>query len=159
MHCDNASAERVRLSAGEKALAVHYHPSISTVTFFDGEPPSAFLRERVAAVVSANCWLVAGWQKGTHGCEIVVPSEVPSTTQTQCYTEVSIPGFHREMDMQSEMMPTLGPLLVKTGWKALSPGEMPFKVVLVRANHSAFALVVSMSASRRFEPIGGVMLC
>lgn len=115
-----------------------YLPSITAITFYEGDPPIAFMRDRLAAVINANMWLAGTLRKGTNGAELVLPTRVDTR---RVFTEIDMPGLRVDMHPGKEMLPRLLKLMVKEGIH----DEPIFLVTMIRIEPTRFAVLVSMS--------------
>jgi len=136
--------DREPVTAFENAWAP-FLPSVDTLTFFKGEPPTQFLRERVTRILVENPWLAGSLQHGPRGIEIVAPSSISSNHLSQHFYE-SLPAYdlHAGIPLE-EMQRHVAPHKVKAPGVP-EPGEPLFKVVLLRngSTDSSFAMFVSL---------------
>jgi len=127
----------------EEVTAAMLWPSISTLTFYEGDAPVACLRERVIALVEANPWL-AGRLQGELGAACVwVPDALRSYAE-MCFEELSVPGLRPDQPMTAMRQAVEG-RLVGRGDQCLGQDEPLFRVLVLRTEPGRFALVMSLS--------------
>lgn len=115
-------------------------PSISTVTFYSGEPPIAFLRSRVGDIVTKNPWLQGRLVNRKGGLHLV------------CSTEPNLSCFALSEDSTlsegleySVLCARLNKLAVKKGNQCVDKDECLFRVIVIVTSPSRFAVFVSFS--------------
>lgn len=110
--------------------------SIDTITFYAGEPPAAYLQDRVAAILNANLWLAGRLRAGCTGVNLAIPACFEPGRHFQ---ETTIKDL-QDMDVGQQRI-LLSEYLVKPG---IHDNPL-FTVTLVHTLPARFAVVVSMN--------------
>ena len=132
----------LELSPLEKSFARLPIPSISTVTFYDGECPETYLQNKVASIVKANPWL-AGRFVSRNGRPVLEYT----TSTTDSFFEIAAPLNISPGTPPVELGQLIAPLCVDSASKSFASDSTLFKVVCIPHAREAtrFALVASVS--------------
>lgn len=125
----------------EEAGPIMLLPSVSTVTFYEGQAPVQHLREKAAELCTANRWLAARLRSRRRQVYLWVPTRVDPVAT---FCELERADLRPNADMAT-LLEELKPALVPRGQDALDQDIPLFKVSVVHTKHSHFALVVSLS--------------
>jgi len=119
------------------------HPTVTTLTFFDGDAPVQLLRQRTEAILDANPWLAGRLKSNApNGIPGLWVSNMPDKSAHFC--ELSNEELRPGMSMAESIAATDGQT-VKKGVQCLDKDEPLFKVIVVLTTPGKFAVVVSMS--------------
>lgn len=121
-------------------------PSVNTITFYEGEAPTQFVRERVEELLAANPWLggrlvAEASASGPGRVRLWVPA---TPCWTRHFVELQEAGLNPAEPVEA-MGQRLAGVLVGSGAMCLGSEEPLFRVALVHTQPRCFALVVSLS--------------
>ena len=143
-----AQEARIKLHSLETTYLILLVPAVSTVTFYKGACPLAYIKKRVAQLVIANPWLLSRLVSKAKGDIDLVFNEAPEKLIDQ-YVDSIVHLVHD---------PTLSPdapydvtsnkidkYLVKPGENCVNKLEPLFKVIVIHIDDGTFAVVFSIS--------------
>ena len=129
-----------RLNKAESSTFALMLPSISTITFYTGEPPISYLQNRIGDIVMKNPWLQGRLVTRKDGLHI------------DCFTEPNLSSFAVSEDSQlcedleySVMCSRLSRLAVKKGNQCIDKDESLFRIVVIVTSQNRFAVFMSFS--------------
>lgn len=125
-------------------------PSITTATFFNGEPPINLLRSRVKAILDKNPWLLGRIAKsnrgGKTGIDLLNETEAVSDGQIDSVFSVVVNKELSSRSSYSDIVAGVEPFSVKIGAQCLNSTTEPlFRVSVVLIDTCSFALIFSLS--------------
>jgi hypothetical protein len=141
----------VELSELECASAVLVLPSTTTVTFFDGDAPTAVLKERLASIIRANPWLTGRLVKGKPRVRLVwdAPAADTETLLAPYYDELPPTkcSVHRGITYEAiiNAIKKHKGVTAKRSIACIGKDEPLMRVVVFPGEGSSFALLVSIA--------------
>lgn len=119
-------------------------PSITTVTFYEGEPPTSLLRDMTETLLAANPWLGGQLRRDRASGSTVlwVPADAPHSTSH--FTETSRRLLTKRTPLQ-RMRRLLEDVTVPPGVDCLDNSTPLFRVSVVTIAPGRFAVVISLS--------------
>ncbi|CAE7919364.1 unnamed protein product, partial [Symbiodinium necroappetens] len=128
----------------DEAGSVMMLPSITTVTFYEGEPPTSLLRDMTETLLAANPWLGGQLRRDRASGSTVlwVPADAPHSTSH--FTETSRRLLTKRMPLQ-RMRRLLEDVTVPPGVDCLDNSTPLFRVSVVTIAPGRFAVVISLS--------------
>ena len=121
--------------------------TVSTITFYGGTVPLAYISERIITIIKENPWLTGFLKNSTHGISIFYPNSLPSDTEIQVkhLKIIQDPTLHENLGF-SEFSTRYGSKLVKVGKLCLNKESEPlFGIIVIQISADKFAIICSMS--------------
>nr|QEO74220.1 hypothetical protein [uncultured bacterium] len=117
-------------------------PTVPRLTFYEGKPPLAYIKERVAEICNENPWLQGRLARQEGKLVLRYPKSAGDIDPF--VGVVSIPELRFDMGF-ADLTKALKGLVVKRGSLCVDKDEDLFRVVVVNISEDRFALVVSIS--------------
>mmetsp|Transcript_83248 Transcript_83248/g.269468 ORF Transcript_83248/g.269468 Transcript_83248/m.269468 type:complete len:401 (+) Transcript_83248:74-1276(+) len=121
--------------------ALMKHPTVTTITFYEGQAPAQLMRDRASAVVKANPWLAGRLVTTSDGVKLLIPVPIKDDA---CFVELSCADLGPDSSTDA-ILDKVGSAIVKTGNESLDVDKPQFMVILVSTQPAKFAVVVSLS--------------
>ena len=111
----------------DEATAILRLPAISTVTFYDGEPCEAMLRDMTKRLISANPWLAARLTRKTGAVTLRMPENDGENDEKKRHFQ----SLWQDLSIRTplKMRRSLEPFMVKPGFLCLDEEEELFKAL------------------------------
>ncbi|CAE7365402.1 unnamed protein product [Symbiodinium sp. CCMP2592] len=128
----------------DEAGSIMMLPSITTVTFYEGEPPASLLRDMTETLLAANPWLGGQLRRDRASGSTVlwVPADAPHATSH--FTETSRRLLTKRTPLQ-RMRQLLEDVTVPPGVDCIDNSTPLFRVSVVTIAPGRFAVVISLS--------------
>ena len=136
----------IPLHALEVTRAFHSR-TVSTITFYYGSFPTAYLAERLTAVVKLNPWLTGFLKDSNGGISVFYPISLPSDADIveKHLQIIQDPDLHENLGFRG-VSTRYGSKLVKVGKFCLNKqSESLFGLIAIQISSEKFAIVCSMS--------------
>ena len=121
--------------------------TVSTITFYHGSFPIAYLSERLTAIVNENPWLTGFLKSTNDGISVFYPIALPSNAEIvkKHLQIIEDPDLHENLGFR-EFSTRYGSKLVKIGKFCLNKENEPlFGLIAIQISSEKYAIVCSMS--------------
>lgn len=122
---------------------------VKSITFYNGEPPIAALRERISTFVDANPWAAARIVNTQSGPKFWVPHAADEVDKSRLLVELEDKNLHPDisLDMLECTLAALKKkdIFCKEAYYCQDRDEPMCRVAVVRTSPATFALVTSMN--------------
>ncbi|KAI8900350.1 hypothetical protein BC833DRAFT_582068 [Globomyces pollinis-pini] len=140
--------QHLKLLESETSFRTMCLPSVTSVTFYQGEPPIKLLRHRVAQIIALNPWL-AGRLVSHKGEKVIEYDPNPPAHVSKCHFRVIKHATLCYSDSYGKIVNEIGKakdVVVKRSFQCLNRNESLYNVTLImHPKTNDFALVVSAS--------------